>query len=88
MSSYEIEYSEKAEADVKRLDKKSRANVLSKIEFLAANADTLSHKALIGNWKGYFSLRSGSYRIIYRLDREIKLIFIQRIRHRREVYEE
>jgi mRNA interferase RelE/StbE len=33
-----------------------------------------------------FSAPSGDYRVIYEFNREEEIIFIDRIRHRREVY--
>jgi mRNA interferase RelE/StbE len=37
---------------------------------------------------GYFSLRVGVYRVIYRIEHEQHVIFVEKIGHRREVYEE
>ncbi|MFC2163585.1 type II toxin-antitoxin system RelE/ParE family toxin [Acidobacteriota bacterium] len=33
-----------------------------------------------------YRLRSGDYRILYRIDDKIKRIFVYRVRHRKEVY--
>jgi mRNA interferase RelE/StbE len=44
-------------------------------------------KALRGNLSGYYRYRVGDYRVIYLIDEEQKLVFINTIAHRRYVYE-
>ncbi|MFN6517642.1 MAG: type II toxin-antitoxin system RelE family toxin [Nostoc sp. CreGUA01] len=34
----------------------------------------------------FFKLRVGDYRVIYEFEREKRIIFIDRVRHRKEVY--
>ena len=43
-------------------------------------------KALIGNLKGYYSYRTGDYRIIFEIDKKKSLVYIEKIAHRRIVY--
>jgi mRNA interferase RelE/StbE len=84
---YKIELSQEAVSDVDKLfyaDKKLFARVLKKIESLADN--TREGKALTGNHKGEFSLRVGTYRIVYELDMSGNIIFILTIKHRKHVY--
>ena len=84
---YKIELSQEAVSDVDKLfyaDKKLFTRVLKKIESLADNAR--EGKALTGNHKGEFSLRVGTYRIVYELDMSGNIIFILTIKHRKHVY--
>ena len=84
---YKIEFSQEAASDVDELfyaDKKILTRILKKIESLADN--TREGKALTGNHKGEFSLRVGSYRIVYELDANGYVIFILTVKHRKHVY--
>jgi len=84
---YSLEILSKAEDALARLDRVKGEEVFAKLEWLAANADTLKHKAMKGQWKGYFRLRIGDYRAIYRLDRKAQTVIIHLIGHRREIYD-
>jgi mRNA interferase RelE/StbE len=55
---------------------------------LAENADVYQHEALKGQFSGRYRIRSGHYRVIYRLEREERRIVIEKIGHRSDVYEE
>lgn len=43
-------------------------------------------KPLGGEYKGYYSARRGSYRIVYRLDEATGTIYVVRVAHRADVY--
>jgi mRNA interferase RelE/StbE len=45
-----------------------------------------SIKPLSGVLAGWFRLRLGDYRVIYRVDSKIRTVFVDRIAHRREAY--
>ena len=44
--------------------------------------------ALKGEWKGLYRYRIGDYRAIYRLDKEEKVLIVERLGHRREIYDD
>jgi len=48
--------------------------------------DPLQGKALRHKLKGLYSLRVGSYRIIYQIEKKVVTIYILDIGHRKEVY--
>jgi len=85
---YTIELSDRAKAALKRLDRITFERIVSKLEQLAVNAADMRHKALTGEWKGLYSLRVSDYRILYRLDHRLRLIVVELIGHRREVYDQ
>jgi mRNA interferase RelE/StbE len=62
-------------------------NIQPKVESALLNifSNPLIGKRLLGELEGEFSLRVGSYRIIYFLDRENN-IWVETVRHRKEVY--
>ncbi len=73
-----------AQKDLAGLDKKFFAQIEKKI--LALAADPRPPNCLkLTNEEGY-RVRSGDYRILYRIDESQKLIYIYRIKHRKESY--
>jgi mRNA interferase RelE/StbE len=42
---------------------------------------------LVGNLKGYYSYRVGDYRIIFEIEKKQLLVFIEKIEHRKSVYQ-
>lgn len=83
--SYSIELSQVAASDIDFLSKADRRlfeRIINKIESLQENPR--GGKPLVGNHKGEFSLRVGSYRIVYEL--AAHTIYILTIKHRRHVY--
>ncbi len=67
-----------------RSDKRLFRRVLAKVESLAERPQ--EGKPLVGNHKGEFSLRVGSYRIVYQIDASRQLIHVLTIKHRSLVY--
>ena len=63
-----------------------RERVVKKINWLAENFEQVNPQPLTAELSGFFKLRVGDYRVIYELNCEEKIIFIDRIGHRREVY--
>ncbi|MEA5597710.1 type II toxin-antitoxin system RelE/ParE family toxin [Rivularia sp. UHCC 0363] len=84
--SYLVEYEPEAFADLEKLTHAVRERVVNKINWLAENFDQITPQALVADLSGFFKLRVGDYRVIYEFDRNNEVIFINRIRHRREVY--
>jgi mRNA interferase RelE/StbE len=84
---YTLELIDDAQEDLDRLDKAVAARIVERLQWLAANAENLSHVALKGKWSGLFRLRIGDYRAIYDLDHGNRLVIVVVIGHRRDVYE-
>jgi mRNA interferase RelE/StbE len=84
--SYVIEYEPVAIEDLKNVTLAVRERVVKKINWLAENFDRINPQPLTADLSGLFKLRVGDYRVIYEFNREEEIIFIDRIRHRREVY--
>ena len=84
---FSIEFSEEADSDfgfLLRSDRKLARRILAKIESLAAYP--YEGNPLVGNHKGEFSLRIGSYRVVYELDNAKQVVYILTIKHRKHVY--
>jgi len=83
--SYSIELSQEAASDIDFLSKADRRlfeRIINKIESLQENPR--GGKPLVGNHKGEFSLRVGSYRIVYEIAGHT--VYILTIKHRRHIY--
>lgn len=77
-----VEVEKVAQKQLIKLPKKEVTRIISKIERLSQNY--LSGKSLNGELKGFYSLRSWPYRIIYKI--ENKTIVICSVAHRKDVY--
>jgi len=85
--SYLVEYTPESFADLEKLTPAIRDRIIKKIDWLADNFSEIVPQSLAANLAGFYKLRVGDYRIIYEFNREERVIFIDRIRHRREVYD-
>jgi mRNA interferase RelE/StbE len=85
MARYRVELTPAAVRDLKKLDRRTQEQVGKAIDGLAGNPRPRGVKALQGD-PSILRLRSGVFRILYRIeDREI-LILVIRIGHRKDVY--
>lgn len=74
-----------AEKDLARLTSEIHDRVIAGIKNLAANPRPPGCRKLAGtanDWR----IRVGDYRVIYEIADEIRIVRINRVRHRREVY--
>jgi len=85
---YELRFTASAKRDIRRLDKQVGRRIMAKLLELADNAPAAKHKALTGNLSGLFSLRVGPYRALYLFKHDKRLVVVEKIGHRRDVYEE
>ena len=77
-------YSKTSLKQLKKLPKEKQIAVLKKIEKLKSNP--MSGKKLKGPLKGFMSLKSWPYRIIYQYFNSEKVMKINVIQHRQNVY--
>ena len=84
---YKIEVASSASKELRRIyqfDQALYARLINAIESLAA--DPFQGKKLKGKFDGDYSLRVGSYRVIYSVFKDRLLIIIIDVGHRREIY--
>jgi len=81
---YTIIYSKRFEKHFRKLPKNIQKQIINLIENL--KHDPYIGKPLKFNLRGYWSLRIGNYRVIYKIDKQNKIITIYIVRHRRKVY--
>jgi mRNA interferase RelE/StbE len=83
---YQVAFAPSVERDLKQLDRSVRLRVLSKLQWLAENLDSLSPESLAGQWQGMYKLRVGDYRVIYALDPARETLVVHAVGHRSKVY--
>ena len=74
-----------AEKDLARLSSEMHDRVIVAIQALATNPRPPGCRKLTGS-KSDWRIRVGDYRVIYEIADEIRVVRINRVRHRREVY--
>lgn len=83
---YLVEFHRRAESDLAGLERAIEQRIRSKISAMAADAADRQHEALVGQYRGQYRLRVGSYRVRYTLDRANRRIDILRVQHRSVSY--
>ena len=78
-----IRFARRALRDIRKVPPEARRMVEVALDQLMD--DPRSGDRLHGEWEGYWKLRTGDYRIIYRI-LEGTLVEVQYVRHRRDAY--
>jgi mRNA interferase RelE/StbE len=84
---YEITFKKTASKEVDELPNKIAVLVMAAIFKLADTPRPAGCKKLKGKRKDFWRIRIGDYRVIYTIDNEIKIIDIQKVGHRQDIYE-
>jgi mRNA interferase RelE/StbE len=72
---------------VEKLPKTIKNLVAKKLLELAAGNLLIKPKALVGNYKGLYSLRVGDYRVLLEIDQATQEILLVDVGHRKEIYD-
>ncbi len=83
---YSILYTKEAKTAIEKLSIKKKRQIKDAIERIASAPNIGKH--LTHELKGLISYRSGTYRIIYRIDHKKITIIILAIGHRKNIYKE
>ncbi len=81
---YQIELRKQAFKDLEAIPADYRQLISKHIDSLETNPHSTNSKKLKGD-AGY-SLRVGTYRVLYDIDDKTKTVMIYRVKHRREAY--
>jgi mRNA interferase RelE/StbE len=82
---YRVLLERSAERDLGRLSSEVHDRVITAIQSLAANPRPPGCRKLAGS-KSDWRIRVGDYRVIYEIADAIRVVRVNRVRHRREVY--
>lgn len=83
---YQVVVERSAEKDLKRLSSEIRARAAAAMHALSHDPRPLGCRKLAGSDSNDWRIRVGDYRIIYQIADEIRIVRINRVRHRRDVY--
>lgn len=76
--------SKNAEREYKKIPQREQKKVKKKLASLESNPH--SGKKLGGELAAFHSVRAWPYRIIYRIDKERNIIYVEKIQHRQGAY--
>jgi mRNA interferase RelE/StbE len=82
---FRIEWKKSTRKDFRKLPPSTTDRIVEAVENLAENPFPHGVEKLSGSEHAY-RIRLGDYRIVYEVVRESKLVEIQRVRHRKDVY--
>lgn len=83
---WKAKFSKGAERDLARLDKAVRRRVIEKVEWLSRNFESITPLPLTGEYKEFYKLRAGDWRIFYKVNWSVEIITIEYIDHRSKAY--
>jgi len=86
MSKWILVFTPEARDDLEKLDKSLRKRIIEKLDWLYINFDKITPLALSNKWQGFFKIRVGDWRVIYRVDWNKNLITIYLINRRDKIY--
>jgi mRNA interferase RelE/StbE len=82
---FRIEWKKSTHKDLRKLPASIVERVIEAVEGLAENPFPHGVEKLSGSQHAY-RIRLGDYRIVYEVITDLKLVEIQRVRHRKDVY--
>jgi mRNA interferase RelE/StbE len=82
---YRVLLERAAEKDLSRLPAETHDRVIEAIQALASNPRPVGCRKLTGS-KHDWRIRAGDYRVVYEIADVIRVVRVNRVRHRREVY--
>ena len=85
-SSYQVFWKEAARNSLRNISRSIAFKLEEKINSYLSQSPKQLGKALTGQYRGLYRYRYGDYRVLYEIDPNNKLIIINRIGHRKEIY--
>ena len=85
---YKLKFIDKALVDLEKIEIAQQKIIKEKLLLLAKNPEVLKNniKRLSGAKEDFYRLRVGSYRVIFKKEKDFFVILIIRIGHRKEIY--
>jgi mRNA interferase RelE/StbE len=83
---YTVTFKESALKELKKIQQQYQISIVAKIEELEQNPRPLGCKKLKAQSETLYRIKSGDYRIIYKIEDQIKIVNIRKIGNRKDVY--
>jgi mRNA interferase RelE/StbE len=85
MASFNLQWRSSTQKDLRKLPLREVQRILAEVELLAENPLPHGSEKLAGTEHTH-RIRVGDYRVIYEVFAGSKIVEVQRVRHRKEVY--
>ncbi len=85
MASFNLQWRTSTKKDLRRIPRDAISRIVAEVAKLADEPLPRGSEKLTGSERTY-RIRVGDYRVIYELLRDAKVVEIQRVRHRKDVY--
>jgi mRNA interferase RelE/StbE len=85
MASFSLQWRKSTRKDLRRIPREAVSRIVAGVEKLADEPLPHGSEKLTGSERTY-RIRIGDYRVVYELLRDAKIVEIQRVRHRKDVY--
>lgn len=85
MASFDLQWRASTKKDLRGISREDVSRIIVAVAKLADEPLPHGSQKLAGSERTY-RIRVGDYRIVYELLRDAKLVEIQRVRHRKDVY--
>ena len=83
---WKFAFTSAGEKDLRALDAPIQKRVVGKLEWLRGNFPLIVIEPLGREWRGYFKVRVGDWRVVYDVDYELHAVTVHRIQLRDKVY--
>ena len=85
MASFNLQWRTSTKKDLRRIPRQAVSRIVAEVAKLTKEPLPHGSEKLTGSERMY-RIRVGDYRVIYELLRDAKIVEIQRVRHRKDVY--
>ncbi len=85
MASFNLQWRKSTRKDLRRIPREMVSRIVTEVEKLVEQPLPHRSEKLTGSDHTY-RIRVGDYRVVYELLRDAKIVEIQRVRHRKDVY--
>ena len=85
MASFNLQWRTSTKKDLRKIPREMMSRIVAEVQKLAEAPLPHGSEKLTGSERTY-RIRVGDYRVVYELLRDAKIVEIQRVRHRKDVY--
>jgi mRNA interferase RelE/StbE len=83
---YTVKVNSAARRELGKLPRHAQAPVAALIDALATDPRPPGMIALKGQWRGFYRVRAGDYRVVYDIEDDVLRVLVVKVADRKEVY--